>query len=53
MHAACKETLVSAEPYERRDYRFTSPDDNQRVISLALLPVIVPKTQSSANTCEV
>jgi hypothetical protein len=53
VHAACKETLVSAEPYERRDYRFTSPDDNQRVISLALLPVIVPKTQSSANTCEV
>jgi hypothetical protein len=53
VHAACKETLVSAEPYERRDYRFTSPDDNQRVISLALLPVIVPKKQSSASTSEV
>jgi hypothetical protein len=52
-HAACKEAPVPAEPYERRDYRFTSPDDNQRVISLALLPVIVPKKQSSASTSEV
>jgi hypothetical protein len=32
-HAACKAALVSADPNERRDYRFTSPDDNQRVIS--------------------
>ena len=52
-HAACKETPVSAEPYERRDYRFTSPDDNQRVISLALLPVVVSKTQASATASEV
>ena len=43
-HAACKEVVPSADPNERRDYRFTSPDDNQREISLALLPVIVPRT---------
>lgn len=52
-HAACKEAPVSAEPYERRDYRFTSPDDNQRVISLALLPVVVRKVQASATASEI
>jgi hypothetical protein len=52
-HAACKEAPVSAEPYERRDYRFTSPDDNQRVISLALLPVVVRKVQASTTASEV
>jgi hypothetical protein len=48
-HTACKEAPVPAKPYERRDYRFTSPDDNQRVISLALLPVVIRKAQSSAT----
>lgn len=52
-HAACKEAPVSAEPYERRDYRFTSPDDNQRVISLAVLPVVVRKVQASTTASEV
>lgn len=52
-HTACKEAPVSAEPYERRDYRFTHPDDNQRVISLALLPVVIRKTQSSTTAGEV
>jgi hypothetical protein len=52
-HAACKEALVSAEPYERRDYRFTSPDDNQRAVSLALLPVVVRKAQTSVTVGEV
>ena len=51
-HAACKEALVSADPNERRDYRFTSPDDNQRVISLALLPVVVRKLQASVTAGE-
>jgi hypothetical protein len=46
-HAARKEASVSAEPYERRDYRLTSPDDNQRVISLALLPVIIRRPRSA------
>ena len=44
-HAACKEVVASTDPNERRDYRFTSPADNERVISLALLPVIVPRTK--------
>ena len=52
-HPACKEALVSAEPYERRDYRFMSPEDSQRVISLALLPVVIPKAQSSTGAGEV
>lgn len=52
-HSACKEAPVSAEPYERRDYRFTSPEDSQRVISLALLPVVIRKAQSPAMAGEV
>ena len=52
-HPACKEALVPAEPYERRDYRFTSPEDSQRVISLALLPVVIRKAQSSVGAGEV
>jgi hypothetical protein len=42
-HLACKQTLASADPLQRRDYRFASPVDNRRIISLALLPVVVPK----------
>jgi hypothetical protein len=53
VHAACTEAPVSAAPYERRDYRFTSPGDSQRVISLALLPVVVRKVQSSITAGEV
>jgi hypothetical protein len=48
-HAACREAPASAKPYERRDYRFTDPDDNQRVISLALLPVVIRKARPSAT----
>lgn len=51
-HAACKEAPVPAAPYERRDYRFTHPDDSQRVISLALLPVVIRKTTPSATPGE-
>jgi hypothetical protein len=32
---------VSLDPYQRRDYRLVSPLDDQRIISLALLPVVV------------
>jgi hypothetical protein len=42
-HPACAEVLASENPAERRDYRFTSPADDSRVISLALLPVVVPR----------
>jgi hypothetical protein len=42
-HSAHKETFASADPHARRDYRFASPMDSQRLISLALLPVVVPK----------
>jgi hypothetical protein len=52
-HPVCKEAPVSADPNERRDYRFASPDDNQRVISLALLPVVVHKLQASVTAGEV
>lgn len=41
-HAACLQAAVSTDPYRRRDYRFISPQDEQRIISLALLPVVVP-----------
>jgi hypothetical protein len=40
-HAACKEVLHSPDPKERRDYRFSSPTDEQRLISLALLSVVL------------
>lgn len=43
-HSACKEVVASPDPNERRDYRFSSPTDEQRTISLALLPVVLPKT---------
>jgi hypothetical protein len=42
-HPACTDSLASENPIERRDYRFTSPTDDRRVISLALLPVVVPR----------
>ena len=41
-HAAHRQTLELADTGERRDYRFVSPADNRRTISLALLPVVVP-----------
>lgn len=42
-HPACAGCLPPDNPLERRDYRFTSPSDDSRVISLALLPVVVPR----------
>jgi hypothetical protein len=42
-HSACSAAPVPADPYQRRDYRFASPTDDQRMISLALLPVVVPQ----------
>lgn len=41
-HAAHRQTIEPADPTERRDYRFVSPADSRRMISLALLPVVVP-----------
>ena len=40
----CVDILDADNPAERRDYRFTSPADSRRVISLALLPVVVPRS---------
>lgn len=42
-HAHCRQAKVPADPSMRRDYVFVSPHDDQRTISLALLPVVVPK----------
>ncbi|HEY1918997.1 MAG TPA: hypothetical protein VGH27_25780 [Streptosporangiaceae bacterium] len=42
-HMAHRRTLEPADPGTRRDYRFISPADNRRTISLALLPVVVPR----------
>ena len=42
-HAAHRQTMEGADPDERRDYRFTSPADNRRMITVALLPVVVPQ----------
>jgi hypothetical protein len=47
-HAACKEAPIPAVPYERRDYRFTAPEDIRRVISLALVPGVIRKARPSA-----
>jgi hypothetical protein len=40
-HSACREVLNSSDPKERRDYSYSSPTDEQRIISLALLPVVL------------
>lgn len=42
-HPACVRSLESDDPLQRRNYRFASPKDDSRVISLALLPVVVPR----------
>lgn len=42
-HHACKKALASSDPSKRRDYQYSSPADERRTISLALLPVILPK----------
>ena len=47
-YSACGEAPASAEPYERRDYRFICSDDSRRIISLALLPVVIRKPPSPA-----
>lgn len=41
-HPACARSLPSEDPLERRNYRFISPNDDSRAISLTLLPVVVP-----------
>lgn len=54
-HSACREVLNSPDPKERRDYRFSSPIDEQRIISVALLPVVLPKmikAPSARNTVQ-
>lgn len=38
-----RQAKIPADPAGRRDYVFASPHDNQRVISLALLPVVIPE----------
>jgi hypothetical protein len=40
-HANCVQAPVPLDPYQRRDYQLVSPHDDQRMISLALLPVVV------------
>ena len=49
VHSACREVLASSDPSKRRDYRFSSPTDEQRMISLALLPVVLPKTVKASH----
>jgi hypothetical protein len=43
-HSRCNKAKVPADPARRRDYVFTSPHDDQRAISLALLPAVLPRT---------
>jgi hypothetical protein len=40
-HANCLNADTPREPDRRRDYRFASPHDEQRTISLALLPIVI------------
>jgi hypothetical protein len=42
-HAQCRQTPIPVDRHRRRDYRFASPRDEHRMISLALLPVVVTK----------
>jgi len=42
-HAQCRQAKIPIDPSMRRDYIFVSPHDDQRTISLAMLPVVVPK----------
>jgi hypothetical protein len=43
-HRQYRQALPVAEPARRRDFRFASPADERRFISLALLPVVVPES---------
>jgi hypothetical protein len=42
-HACCRQAKVPDDPSVRRDYAFVSPRDDQRNISVALLPVVIPE----------
>lgn len=41
-HSQCMTAPIPTDATRRRDYAFASPHDDQRAISLALIPVIVP-----------
>lgn len=43
-HAQCCQAKVPTDPVRRRDYVFASPKDDQRHITLALIPVVVHAT---------
>jgi hypothetical protein len=43
-HARCRQAKVPSDPYQHRDYLLASPEDHQRVISLAFLPVVLTRT---------
>lgn len=47
-HSQCRQATVPADPARRRDYVFVSPHDDQRAISIALLPVVVPEPTRAA-----
>lgn len=42
-HTQCRNAKAIADPGTRRDFIFASPHDDERRISLALLPVVVPQ----------
>jgi len=41
-HSQCRQAKVPTDPARRSEYVFASPHDDQRAISVALLPVVVP-----------
>jgi hypothetical protein len=43
-HVQCTQAPIPVNCDQRRDYRFASPHDEQRMISLALLPIVVTET---------
>jgi hypothetical protein len=51
-HSNCRQAKGPADPSRRRDYIFLSPHDDQRTISLALLPVVVPKSAEANGNCD-
>jgi len=48
-HASFRSASEVADPAVRRDYVMVSAADSQRYIKLALLPVVVPKVDSSSS----
>jgi hypothetical protein len=48
-HSQCRQAKMPDDSARRRDYVFASPHDGQRAISIALLPVVVPRADKGSG----